>query len=116
MTSPREGSYSDIHMKAVAMSGNGNAWSSPNLPNEVLVVDVGPRDGLQDEHQPVSTDAKIALVNDLARAGVRRIEATSFVSPKAVPQLADAAEVMAGINRLPGVQYAALVPNARGLE
>lgn len=88
-------------------------WS---LPPDVLVVDVGPRDGLQNEAHPGTTEDKIGLVNDLARAGVRRIEATSFVSPRAVPQMADAAEVMAGIDRLPGTEYAVLVPNARGLE
>lgn len=93
-----------------------NGESSLQLPDEVLVVDVGPRDGLQNEQEPVSTAAKIALVDGLARAGVRRIEATSFVSPRAVSQLADAAEVMSAIDRLPGVEYAALVPNARGLE
>jgi hydroxymethylglutaryl-CoA lyase len=98
------------------MSDAGNGWPSLKLPDEVLIVDVGPRDGLQNEGQPVPTEAKIALINGLARAGARRIEATSFVSPKAVPQLADAAEVMAGIDRVPGVQYAALVPNTRGLE
>lgn len=96
--------------------GNDTSRSALNLPDEVLVVDVGPRDGLQNEPCPVSTEAKIGLINALARAGVRRIEATSFVSPRAVPQLADAAEVMAGIERLPGVAYAALIPNARGLE
>jgi hydroxymethylglutaryl-CoA lyase len=82
----------------------------------ILIVDVSPRDGLQNEKVQVSPDDKIALVNALGRAGVKRIEVTSFVSPKAVPQLADAAEVMAGIERLPGVEYVALVPNMRGLE
>ena len=90
-------------------------WAN-DLPDAVLVVDVGPRDGLQNESQPVPTEAKIRLINALARSGVRRIEATSFVSPRAVPQLADAADVMAGIERVPGVQYASLVPNERGLE
>ncbi len=98
------------------MDGNDALRSALNLPSEVLIVDVGPRDGLQNEPQPVPTAAKIALINALARAGIRRIEATSFVSPRAVPQLADATEVMEGIERLPGVEYAALIPNARGLE
>jgi hydroxymethylglutaryl-CoA lyase len=80
------------------------------------VVDVSPRDGLQNESKPVSTARKVALIESLAAAGVRRVEATSFVSPKAVPQMADAAEVMAQIKRQPGVEYAALVPNERGFE
>jgi hydroxymethylglutaryl-CoA lyase len=86
------------------------------LPSEVLVVDVSPRDGLQNEARAVSTREKVALVEALAGAGVRRIEATSFVSSRAVPQMADAAEVMAQIKRAPGVEYAVLVPNERGLE
>src|SRR5262245_53279305 len=98
------------------MTRNGTDPATLDLPADVMIVDVGPRDGLQNEAQPVTTDAKIALVNGLARAGVRRIEVTSFVSPRAVPQMADAAEVMAGIERLPGTEYAVLVPNARGLE
>jgi hydroxymethylglutaryl-CoA lyase len=80
------------------------------------VVDVSPRDGLQNEARAVSTPEKVALVEALAGAGVRRIEATSFVSPRAVPQMADAAEVMAQIKRAPAVEYAVLVPNERGLE
>lgn len=95
---------------------NSARQSTLNLPGEVLIVDVGPRDGLQNESQLVPTEAKVALINALARAGIRRIEATSFVSPRAVPQLADATEVMAGIERMPGVEYAALIPNVRGLE
>jgi hydroxymethylglutaryl-CoA lyase len=87
-----------------------------NLPERVLIVEVGPRDGLQNEPRPVPAAEKIALINALARTGIRRIEATSFVSPKAVPQMADAAEVMEGIEWLPGVDYAVLVPNLRGLE
>jgi isopropylmalate/homocitrate/citramalate synthase len=89
------------------------------LPRRVQVVEVGPRDGLQNEATPAPTTAKVRFVDLLARAGLRRIEATSFVSPKAVPQLADAAEVMAGLRALPrpeGVAYSALVPNARGLD
>ncbi|MCC7366690.1 MAG: hydroxymethylglutaryl-CoA lyase [Dehalococcoidia bacterium] len=87
----------------------------PELPSEVLLVEVGPRDGLQNEKQFVPTAEKVRLINELSRAGFARIEATSFVSPKAVPQLADAGEVMAAIDRVPGVQYAALIPNERGL-
>ena len=81
---------------------------------KVEVTEVGPRDGLQAEARIVPAAEKIALINRLIDAGVPRIEATSFVSPKAVPQLADAAEVMAGVDRSKGAVIAALVPNARG--
>ncbi|MGH2515545.1 MAG: hydroxymethylglutaryl-CoA lyase [Ktedonobacterales bacterium] len=87
-----------------------------NLPRRVTVVEVGPRDGLQNEKGVVSTADKIAFIDQLSAAGFSVIEATSFVSPKAVPQLADAGEVMAGIARRAGVRYAALVPNAKGME
>ncbi|QHQ35838.1 hydroxymethylglutaryl-CoA lyase [Algicella marina] len=79
------------------------------------IFEVGPRDGLQNE-AAVATADKIALVDMLSDAGLRRIEVTSFVSPKWVPQMADAAEVMAGIRRVPGAVYSALTPNLRGLE
>ena len=85
-------------------------------PSRVTLVDVGPRDGLQNEAAPVSTADKIALVHALQDAGLREIEVTSFVSPKWVPQMADNAEVMAGIRRRPGVRYAVLTPNMKGLE
>ena len=81
---------------------------------KVEVTEVGPRDGLQAEKRMIPAAEKIALINRLIDAGVPRIEATSFVSPKAVPQLADAAEVMAGIDRTKGAIIATLVPNARG--
>ncbi|KGJ04006.1 hydroxymethylglutaryl-CoA lyase [Paracoccus halophilus] len=80
------------------------------------IFEVGPRDGLQNEKRLIPAADKIALVDLLSRAGFRRIEVTSFVSPKWVPQLADAAEVMAGIARLPGIRYAVLTPNLRGYE
>ena len=80
----------------------------------VEVTEVGPRDGFQNEKQPIPTSAKIDLVNRLIDAGVPRIEVTSFVSPKAVPQMADAADVMKGVDRSKGTRLAALVPNARG--
>ena len=86
------------------------------LPERALVTDVGPRDGLQSELAFVPTERKIAIVEALAAAGVPRIEATSFVHPRAVPQMADAEAVLAGIQRRPGVRYTALVPNARGAE
>jgi len=86
------------------------------LPSRVTLVDVGPRDGLQNEKQPVAAAHKIELVHRLQAAGLREIEVTSFVSPKWVPQMADNAEVMAGIQRQPGVRYGVLVPNLKGLE
>lgn len=85
-------------------------------PRKVKMVDVGPRDGLQNEPMPVSTEIKVALIERLADAGLPVVEATSFVSPKWVPQMADAAEVMARIRRKPGVSYPVLVPNLKGLE
>lgn len=87
-----------------------------SLPSRVTVFEVGPRDGLQNEAAPIPAAEKIAFVNALADAGLGWIEATSFVNPKAVPQLADASEVMAGIERRPGVRYPVLVPNERGME
>ncbi len=86
------------------------------MPSRVTLVDVGPRDGLQNEPQPVSTDDKVALVQRLVDAGLREVEVTSFVSPKWVPQMADNAVVMAGIRRMPGVRYSVLTPNMKGLE
>jgi hydroxymethylglutaryl-CoA lyase len=86
------------------------------LPTRVRIVDVGPRDGLQNEKQPVSAAHKIELVHRLQDAGLKEIEVTSFVSPKWVPQMADNAEVMAGIRRLPGVRYSVLTPNLQGLQ
>jgi len=86
------------------------------MPSRVTLVDVGPRDGLQNEKQPVSTAHKVALVQHLQDAGLREIEVTSFVSPKWVPQMADNAQVMAAIARKPGVRYSVLTPNMKGLE
>jgi isopropylmalate/homocitrate/citramalate synthase len=83
---------------------------------DVTVVEVGPRDGLQNEPAIVPAQAKLELIDRLAAAGLPVVEATSFVSPRAVPQLADADEVMRALRRLPGVRYPVLVPNARGLE
>ncbi|MFI5447492.1 hydroxymethylglutaryl-CoA lyase [Polaromonas sp. UC242_47] len=87
-----------------------------NLPAKVKLVDVGPRDGLQNEKQPVPAAVKIELVHRLQHAGLMDIEVTSFVSPKWVPQMADNAEVMAGITRQPGVSYSVLTPNMQGFE
>jgi hydroxymethylglutaryl-CoA lyase len=83
---------------------------------EVTIYEVGPRDGLQNEARAIPTAQKIALVDMLSAAGLRRIEVTSFVSPRWIPQLADAAQVLAGIRRAPGVAYAVLVPNLKGFE
>lgn len=87
-----------------------------HLPGEVSIYEVGPRDGLQNESAVVPTEEKLRLIAALADAGLRRIEITSFVSPKWIPPLADSAEVAAKADRRPGVVYSALVPNARGLE
>ena len=86
------------------------------LPKRVKLVDVGPRDGLQNESGTVPAEIKIGLVDRLTEAGLPSVEATSFVSPKWVPQMADAPQVMAGIRRKPGVSYPVLVPNMKGLE
>ncbi len=86
------------------------------IPTHVTLVEVGPRDGLQNEAQPVSAAHKIELVQRLQAAGCREIEVTSFVSPKWVPQMADNTQVMAGITRLAGVRYSVLTPNMKGLE
>ena len=86
------------------------------LPSHRAVIrEVGPRDGLQNE-APVPTEAKIRLLDALSRTGLRRIEAVSFVHPRAIPQMADADGVWAGIERDPGVRYSALVPNSRGAQ
>jgi hydroxymethylglutaryl-CoA lyase len=87
-----------------------------NLPRRVKLIDVGPRDGLQNEKQPVPAAIKIELVQRLQAAGLKEIEVTSFVSPKWVPQMADNAEVMAGITRMDGVRYSVLTPNMKGFE
>jgi hydroxymethylglutaryl-CoA lyase len=86
------------------------------FPNKVKIVEVGPRDGLQNEKQEVTAATKIELVNRLSAAGFHNIEAASFVSPKWVPQMATSSEVMAGIARKPGVIYSALTPNMKGFE
>lgn len=87
-----------------------------NLPTRVKLVEVGPRDGLQNEPAPVSVAVKVGLIDRLGEAGMPVIEAGSFVSPKWVPQMADTAAVMAAIKRVPGVSYPVLVPNMEGLD
>jgi hydroxymethylglutaryl-CoA lyase len=84
-------------------------------PSSVSIREVGPRDGLQNE-QPVATADKVRLINALSHTGVSRIEAVSFVHPRAIPQMADADEVWAAIDKVPGIRYSALVPNLRGLQ
>jgi hydroxymethylglutaryl-CoA lyase len=86
------------------------------LPTHVTLVDVGPRDGLQNEARPVATQQKVALVHQLQAAGLREIEVTSFVSPKWVPQMADNAQVLGALQRGAGVRYSALTPNMKGFE
>jgi isopropylmalate/homocitrate/citramalate synthase len=83
---------------------------------DVRIYEVGPRDGLQNEATPISTEAKLRFIDLLAEAGLREIETTSFVSPKAIPQLADADALMAALHRRPGVRYPVLVPNERGMD
>lgn len=86
------------------------------MSETVEIFEMGPRDGLQNEKRQIPTEEKIALVNCLSRAGFKRIEVASFVSPKWVPQMADSGEVLAGITRAEGISYAALTPNMKGLE
>src|SRR5690554_511424 len=89
--------------------------SMTGLPHRVSLREVGPRDGLQNE-DPVPTDGKVELIDALSKTGLRRIEAVSFVHPKAIPQMADADEVWERIDRNPDVRYSALVPNIRGAQ
>ncbi|MEY3200896.1 MAG: hypothetical protein RIR70_446 [Pseudomonadota bacterium] len=86
------------------------------IPTHVKLVEVGPRDGLQNEPQAIATPHKLALIERLGEAGLKHIEATAFVSPKWVPQMADASEVMRGIAPRPGVSYSVLTPNLKGFE
>src|SRR5262245_47043071 len=86
------------------------------LPSKVHIMEVGPRDGFQAEKEWISTDRKIAVINALSRTGLPEIQVTSFVHPKAIPQLADAEEVLSRIDVVSGVSYRALTPNLRGLK
>src|SRR5690606_39250319 len=85
-------------------------------PDKVKLVEVGPRNGLQNEPGEVSTATKIAFIDRLTATGLETVETTSFVSPKWIPQLADAAEVFTGIHKKPGVHYPVLVPNEKGMQ
>ncbi|GLC47489.1 hypothetical protein PLESTB_000890900 [Pleodorina starrii] len=98
-----------------ALFHSHSATAGNDLPARVTIYEVGPRDGLQNERKAIPTDVKVAFIDMLTDAGFKKIEATSFVSPKWVPQLGDAAEVMARIRRAPGVSYPVLVPNMQGL-
>ncbi|MEM9784223.1 MAG: hydroxymethylglutaryl-CoA lyase, partial [Pseudomonadota bacterium] len=86
------------------------------MTGRLTIVEVGPRDGLQNEPDPIATAEKVALIDALSATGLARIEAAAFVSPRAVPQMADGTDVMARIARPPGVRFSALVPNLRGLQ
>ena len=92
------------------------ARNLPTLPSSVRVVEVGPRDGLQNEKALIPTEKKIQFINMLAEAGLPLVEATSFVSPRAIPQLSDAGAVMKGLTRFPTTEYPVLVPNLKGME
>jgi len=87
-----------------------------NLPQKVSIVEVGPRDGFQNEKQFIPADQKIKIINALSRTGLKNIQATSFVHLKAVPQLADAEEVMSRMDRIPGISYRILAPNMKGVQ
>lgn len=93
-----------------------NCPSSIRLPRRVRIVEVGPRDGLQNESKPIDTAVKLAMVHDLVAAGITSIEVTAFVSPKWVPQLADASRLMNQLQKKPGVVYSVLVPNMKGFH
>lgn len=103
-------------MNRESKSQNPKSKILSGLPRRVTVVEVGPRDGLQNEQAHVPTEAKVRFIDALSAAGFGVVEATSFVHPRAIPQLADAEAVLAGITRQPGTRYPVLVPNPRGLE
>jgi len=88
----------------------------PKLPQRVRIREVGPRDGFQNEPETIATADKVRLIDMLSASGLERIEVTSFVRPDVIPQLADAAEVLAGVQRRDGVAFSVLIPNERGLE
>ncbi len=106
-------------IKAHNLSGAAETYAHPMstaLPESVLIREVGPRDGFQNEPERIPTDDKVRLIDALARTGLPRIEVTSFVRPEVVPQLSDAAEVLSRVDIPDGVSTAVLVPNRRGLE
>lgn len=89
---------------------------SSAMPSKAKIVEVGPRDGLQNEKKVIPTDVKVEFIDRLSQTGLKAIEATSFVSPKWVPQMADHTEIMTRIHREPGVSYPVLTPNMKGFE
>lgn len=102
--------------RSVKAFSTWSAVKSSNIPRSVKICEVGPRDGLQNEKTLISTKDKVNLIHLLSKAGIKNIESAAFVSPKWVPQMADAAEVLQLIERTEGVTYSALVPNSKGLE
>lgn len=90
--------------------------STQHLPKQVTIVEVGPRDGLQNEPNIIPSETKIDFINRLSQTGLKTIEVSSFVSPKRIPQLSDSREVFSGIQKLPGICYSVLVPNVQGME
>ena len=106
----------EAHPKSTATVSTPFKKKPMSLPSQVKIVEVGPRDGLQNEKETISAEVKIELCNRLSAAGVPNLEAASFVSPKWVPQMATSNEVMAGITRRPGTIYSALTPNMKGFE
>lgn len=103
-----------VSSRLLNLIGTASSRGLSRWPAEVTIVEVGPRDGLQNEKQQVPTDKKIEFVDRLTSTGLKRIEVTSFVSPKWVPQLADAKLVMQQIKRNPTVRYSTLTPNLKG--
>ncbi len=102
-----------LRIRRIKAVSDGAARCIHSLPKSVTIYEVGPRDGLQNEKAQIDTKVKVQLINMLAASGLRKIEATSFVSPKWVPQLSDAADVLARITRSPGVSYPVLTPNLK---
>src|SRR5207248_1351671 len=112
----RPGQGGTLSSRRSRPAGDEPDRSGMSLPARVTLVEVGPRDGLQNEVARISTADKIAFVDRLSAAGHKGIEVSAFVSPKWVPQMEDAAAVFAGITRRPGIRYSALVPNLAGLD
>ena len=109
--------FSSIHTVASRLSSsNASSPGTSILPQSVRIVEVGPRDGLQNETTLIPTEQKIEMINLLSRSGLKTIETTSFVSPKRVPQMADASQVLEGIHKQQGLSYPVLTPNMRGFE
>ena len=108
--------YIRLAERRLSSTTTSSFLSTKLYPSEATIVEVGPRDGLQNEKQIIPAETKIEFVNKLSTTGLKRIEVTSFVSPKWVPQFADAKTVMAKINRNPDVRYSTLTPNIKGFN